>query len=347
MAVVALEGAECGQAARLFHPPGECRGPAARLAAEARRAARHRIQSGSQAEHADPHRIAARTRIVADRGEGPAQRIRREGRKRQVEHAAAGIALRQFGPDLRPRQVRGQRLHADEADASQHRRHQGRGAAAPCGQHDGARDTGQQDQGPPLQEAHPGEGAEGRRQQKQGRPASAARRHHRHRRSEGGPERRFDDEDQVAVQPARIEGMERVDAIHVECVESHVQPNAQEAGRGQPAPRRAAFAHQAPDARPEQPHQAEQQRHLGQAPQQGMRVAAVMHQVAQRRRQERGEHQVQVGKIAGDQTGGEQGAAPGAAAHGIGFGRQRTLDQFAERQADQGMGEVIHPESLH
>jgi len=106
-----------------------------------------------------------------------------------------------------------------------------------------------------------------------------------------------------------------------------------------PAPRRACGLAR---GRPQQPDRRQQQQRLGQGIQQGVGVAAVMQQIAERLRGERGEHQVEVGEIAGNGRAGEQQAAARAGAPGIGLRRQQAVGQFAQRKAGKGMGQVIH-----
>jgi hypothetical protein len=120
-----------------------------------------------------------------------------------------------------------------------------------------------------------------------------------------------------------------------------------ECGRGKDRiARRPVGLHEPPRARPQQPHQAEQQGNLRQREQQRVRVSPVVQQIAQRRGQQRREHQIQVGEVAGERAGGQQDTATGTPALRVGVGRQGAVDEFAEGQADEGVGQIIHLQSL-
>jgi hypothetical protein len=71
-------------------------------------------------------------------------------------------------------------------------------------------------------------------------------------------------------------------------------------------------------------------------------VAAVVQQVAQRRRRQAREHQVEVGEIAGQRASRQQQAVTGPMPRRVRLGRQRTLDQLADSQPDDSMRDVIH-----
>ena len=75
-------------------------------------------------------------------------------------------------------------------------------------------------------------------------------------------------------------------------------------------------------------------------------MAAVVQQVAERRRQQGRKHQVQVGEVAGQRAGGKQDAAARARLVRIGLKGQGAVGEFAQRQAYQGVSEIVHPTSL-
>jgi hypothetical protein len=180
-------------------------------------------------------------------------------------------------------------LHRDEEEAGGQARQQA-GAAVGTGtdlRHPGDRPHhGQQHQRTPVQV--PGLKSKYRhagKQQQKRQLDELAPDHQRQRHPGGDPEYRLENEHHVAIQPALVERVERVDAVGIKEVHRQVQQQAEGDCEQQSAPRAATGPEQAARRRPKQPDQRRQQQALGQGEQQRVRVATVMQQVTERARQ--------------------------------------------------------------
>jgi len=131
-------------------------------------------------------------------------------------------------------------------------------------------------------------------------------------------------------------------AVDVQTIHRDVQHHAGARGEEGRPPRVRARAQQPARGRPQQPDQSEQHDDFSQCPYQRVRMAAVVQQVAQRCLQQPREHEVQVGEIARQAAECEQQARAHALRVGFGFSRNAAIDQCADAEADDGVGNIVH-----
>nr|GEU28656.1 hypothetical protein [Tanacetum cinerariifolium] len=298
------------------------------------------------AGNAAPHAVGARCLVAFHAHVRPAQRLRRKRRHHHVQHARAGIDLVQRGRNLPASRVRRHALDCNKPRPHQQaRRHAGHAAPARARLHRAAKHAHLEQDGQrhPAQITFDGKPDQGRQQARQCDPARGAPAHDQcHRHADRHPEQRFDDEHHVAVDPAAVERVPRVHAVRIGVIHAQVQREPGHDAQRQPPSRRAAGPQQLPRGRPQPPQQRRQQQRLRYRQQGRVGVAAMVEQVAQRGRQQLGQHQVQVREITGQHARDQQQAVAYALLVFLCFRGQTAMDELSGAKADNAVGDVIH-----